>query len=107
MSAMQLRLNELTERFAGGLPGRIAAISRLLIHVEGEGVASAPAAEIERLLHSLGGAAGTFRFLTVASLAAAREAICVRASGVLDGDDLEHLGSLTCELLIAVTARQR
>ena len=107
MSAMQLRLNELTERFAGRLPDRITAMSRLLMHVDGETVEPAPAAELERLLHSLAGTAGTFGFTSVASLASQGEALCAGAGGGLEGENLRKVRSLIRQLAAVVSTRQR
>jgi chemotaxis protein histidine kinase CheA len=107
MSAMQLRLNELTERFAGGLPQRIATISRLLMRPDGELLSPAAAAEIERMLHSLAGTAGTFHFAMVASLAAEGEGVCERAASGLDLDDLDYLRSIVRDLQVAVAAECR
>lgn len=104
MSAMQLRLNELTERFAGGLPSRVAAVSRLLMRPDGERLSPSATAEIERLLHSLAGTAGTFHFAMIASLAAEGEAVCARAGGLLDLDELDYLASIIRELQDATAA---
>lgn len=90
------RLEELRQRFARSIPGRVAEIvqslSRRLAGAADEGDA------LERQFHSLAGTAGTYGFYAVAAAATDGFDECVARGGECGGNEGRYLWSIIEEL---------
>ena len=94
MLAVEERIQMLRDRFAESLPERVVQLRRTWMRLCASPANGEIQQEFERLLHTLGGTAGTYGLNHIAGLAVEGELTCSELDGEPESETLLYLGSI-------------
>jgi len=96
---LEIRLADLTSRFARTVPDRVRVIASTLTRDRSDIPEIAPL--LEQLFHTLAGTAGTFGLQALSAIAAEGEEVCAALEeGSIDPDSLTYLNFLVDQLRV-------
>jgi len=98
------KLATLRAQFIEQLPNRVSTVAQALLAANAVNDAGT-VRNLERAFHSLAGIAGTYLIDDIFTLAAAGEALCAQAAGMLDAAQLQEANSLVARLHAAAVAQ--